>query len=62
MSQDKSTVEIKPVASFADVLQDKNWKADLKRAAELGSVAVIQPNEQPSAEQSPSVPKPRRPR
>lgn len=62
MSQDKSPVEIKPVASFTDVIQDKNWGADLRKAAELGSVAVIQPNEQPSVEQAPSAPKPRRPR
>ena len=62
MSQNKPTVEIKPVASFSDVLQDKTWGPDLRKAAEVGSVAVVQSHEQPSVEQAPTAPKPRRPR
>lgn len=62
MSQQKPTVEIKPVASFGDVVKDVKWGADLRRAAEANSVGVVQPSEQPSPEPVASTPRPPRPR
>lgn len=59
----QSSSEVKPAASFSEVLDNERWGPDLRKAAQAGSVAMVEANEQPSPEiAAPSAAKPRRPR
>jgi hypothetical protein len=59
MTQPKSSIEIKAVPSFSQVLENEEWSPDLKRATEAGSVAIVEASEQPAPVAPRSTPRPR---
>lgn len=59
MTESNSNVEIKAVSSFSEVLENEEWGPDIKRAAEAGSVAIIEAYEQPAPATQRSTPRPR---
>lgn len=59
MTQSNNSIEIKTVPSFSQVLENEEWGPDLKRAAEAGSVAIVDPSEQPAPQAPRTTPRPR---
>lgn len=48
MTQTNNNIEVKSASSFSDILGNKDWGKEIKRAAEADSVAFIEPSEQPA--------------